>query len=350
MKMPVMLGLGLAAGAPALAGQSAGDPQVLPELTVNVTRGSDSLATLGASVSVVSGAAIMRGRVATGLDEALAFVPGVVTANRWNYSLDQRLSIRGAGARANFGVRGIKIIIDGVPQTLPDGQSQLTNLDLATVERIEVLRGAASALEGNAAGGVIAFTTRSAPTRGHAVSAAVEQATFGLQRVQGMGASRWGALGGTLAVSRFRTDGFRQHSAAEQRRASLALDWAASSATTITLRVAAADDPRAQNPGALTIAELSTRRDSASTGNVRRGADKDVAQQQLALGARGNNDALGAWAITVYGLQRDLDNPLAAPPPRSASGDEGTFVAIDRAVVGARASLGRSLTTGSRAV
>lgn len=344
-----MLGLGLAAVARAASGQGTAEPQVLPDHTVTVTRRTDSLATLGASVSVVTAGAVTRGRLTTGLDEALAFVPGVMTGNRWNYSLDQRLSIRGAGARANFGLRGIKILIDGVPQTLPDGQGQLTNLDLSQVERIEVLRGAASALEGNAAGGVIAFTTRAAPVRGTSLSAAFERGPFGAGRVQGALSTRVGPAGATLALSRFQTDGFRQNSAAEQRRASLALDWPATPATTITVRAALADDPQARNPGALTAGELTARRDSASAGNIRRGADKDVAQQQLAIGARGSN-SIGGWTITLYGLRRQLDNPLATPPPRSASFDEGTFVAIDRAVLGARASVSRPLGSGPRAV
>ena len=80
-------------------------------------------------------------RSAADLDEALADVPGVYVANRYNFSVDQRLSVRGAGARANFGVRGVRVLLDGVPQTLPDGQSQLTNVDLANLERVEVLRG-----------------------------------------------------------------------------------------------------------------------------------------------------------------------------------------------------------------
>ncbi len=88
----------------------------------------------------------------------------MVVANRYNFSLDQRISIRGFGSRSNFGVRGLKILVDGVPQTLPDGQSQLTNVDFADLERAEVLRGASSSLYGNASGGVISFQTqRAAP-------------------------------------------------------------------------------------------------------------------------------------------------------------------------------------------
>ncbi|MBK9548356.1 MAG: Plug domain-containing protein [Gemmatimonadetes bacterium] len=136
-----------------LTAQRPDSATALPPIRVSVTRAPDSLARLGASVTVVDSLALRRGRLAGGLDEALAFVPGVIAASRGNPSVDQRLIIRGFGARAAFGVRGIKILVDGIPQTLPDGQSQLTNLDLGGIERVEVLRGAASSLYGNAAGG-----------------------------------------------------------------------------------------------------------------------------------------------------------------------------------------------------
>src|SRR5260370_36425489 len=100
-----------------------------------------------------------RVRRRCGLDSARASVPGVFVANRYNFSQDQRISIRGFGARSAFAVRGIKILVDGIPQTLPDGQGQLTNLELGEVDRIEVLRGSSSSLFGNASGGVISIWT-----------------------------------------------------------------------------------------------------------------------------------------------------------------------------------------------
>src|SRR5688572_7217589 len=109
----------------------------LPE--INVTRTAEPLQRVPYAVGVVDRTEIQRGQQTVGLDEALNNLPGVVVANRYNFSLDQRISIRGAGSRSNFGVRGLKILLDGVPQTLPDGQSQLTNIDFASVERAEVL-------------------------------------------------------------------------------------------------------------------------------------------------------------------------------------------------------------------
>src|SRR6059036_1592276 len=132
---------------------------VLPPITVSVTRSSLPLTKTPHAVQLVDKSQISDAKPTWGLDEALAGIPGIFIANRYNFSLDQRLSIRGFGSRAAFAVRGVKVFLDGIPQTLPDGQGQLTNLDLAAVDRIEVLRGSSSALFGNASGGVVSIWT-----------------------------------------------------------------------------------------------------------------------------------------------------------------------------------------------
>ena len=134
--------------------------RALGQVRVTVTRdGGTTLQRAPWAVAVQDTRAIRGPQATLGIDEALNNVPGVMVANRYNYSVDQRVSIRGAGARANFGIRGVKVLVDGVPQSLPDGQNQLTNVDLASVSRVEVLRGSASSLYGNGSGGVIAFET-----------------------------------------------------------------------------------------------------------------------------------------------------------------------------------------------
>ncbi|MEP6590347.1 MAG: TonB-dependent receptor [Gemmatimonadota bacterium] len=311
--------------------------RTLQELRVTLTRSPEELRRLGASVTVLDSAAIRRGRLSTGLDEALAFVPGLVTGNRNNYSVDQRLTIRGFGARANFGVRGIKVLLDGVPQTLPDGQSTLTNLDLGLVDRIEVLRGSASALYGNASGGVVSLWTRVVPATPWQVEGRSEVGSFGTSKAQVVLAGRSGPAAATVAVSRFVTDGFRQHSAAEQRRASLATNWYVDGSTVVTLRLATADDPRAENPGALTTAELGARRDSAAASNILRGADKAARQHQVSLTLHREGRGWQADASTWI-VSRSLANPLAAPPPAPVTATSGTWVGIERRVWGARAA------------
>ena len=153
------------------AGRDSSRVAQLPEIQVTVTRTSAPASRVPFAVGVVDRAELQRGQPTLGLDESLNNIPGVVVSNRYNFSLDQRISIRGFGARSNFGVRGIKILLDGIPQTLPDGQSQLTNVEFGRLDRAEVLRGASSSLYGNASGGVVAFETEPAAPAPFATSA-----------------------------------------------------------------------------------------------------------------------------------------------------------------------------------
>ena len=89
------------------------------------------------------------------------FIPGVYTSSSNNFSQDLRISIRGFGARSAFGIRGVKLIVDGIPETTPDGQSQLDNLPLGLISNIEIIRGPSSILYGNSSAGVININTLS---------------------------------------------------------------------------------------------------------------------------------------------------------------------------------------------
>lgn len=320
----------------------------LPELNVTVTRSAEPLERVPYAVGVLNREDLQRGQQTLGIDEALNNLPGVVVSNRYNFSLDQRISIRGFGSRSNFGVRGLKILLDGVPQTLPDGQSQLTNVDFANIDRAEVLRGASSSLYGNASGGVISFQTQQAAAGPFAQTLRVQGGSGkrdgdDFYKWQTWTSGRSGNLSGTLSLSQFKADGFRQHSAAEFRQLNAGGDYAISGSTLARVRLSLADSPEAQNPGALTLAEYVANPDSAAGNNILRGADKDAQQHQLAFGLRHFDDAGNEYEATVFGLLRDLANPLAAPPDINPGPTAGTYIAIDRAVGGARLSASRRL-------
>jgi iron complex outermembrane recepter protein len=348
------------AGAPATAQQPVGADTAyrdsskvrqLPEITV--TRTPEPLQRVPYAVGVLDRTEIQRGQQTIGLDEALNNLPGVVVSNRYNFSLDQRISIRGFGSRSNFGVRGLKILLDGVPQTLPDGQSQLTNVDFGNIERAEVLRGASSSLYGNASGGVVSLQSERAAPGPFAQRVRVnggdgKREGDGFYKWQSWTSARSGNASGTLSVSQFKADGFRQHSAAEFRQLNAGVDYAVSGSTLATVRLSLADDPKAENPGALTRPEYNANPDSAAANNIRRGADKDAQQQQLALGVRHFDAAGNEFQATLFGLLRDLANPLAALPFTGAPPTAGTYVAIDRAVGGARAGISRHLGAGEQ--
>ena len=132
-------------------------------VVVEATRMSRQLAQVPTAITVVNQNDIQLGRQQLALDEALNRVPGVFMQNRYNYAQDLRISIRGFGARAAFGIRGIKILVDGIPETLPDGTGQVDSIDLGATRNIEVIRGPSSSLYGNASGGVINITSEDGP-------------------------------------------------------------------------------------------------------------------------------------------------------------------------------------------
>lgn len=283
----------------------------LPPLTVSATRSVGDPARWPFGVATVFGDEIRRGRATLGLDEALVTVPGVLAANRYNYALDQRISIRGFGARSAFGVRGVKILIDGIPQTLPDGQGQLTNLELSDAERIEVLRGGASALFGNASGGVISIRTRLGAPERVTPGARVRVGSHGLFKWHASMTAPNGDGAVQASVSRTVIGGFREHSRAELRHVSVRVAQPVGAATQLSLTARADDDPTLENPGALTRAELDAAPGSADPRNVAADAGKAVSQAQIGLALRHSPSPDHAVEVAVFGVRRDLENPLA---------------------------------------
>lgn len=344
----VLLAAPLAAQVPAPRDSAAGDSTGvrLPEITVTVTRRPAIAARVPAAVGVVERRDLQGAQATLGLDESIANIPGVYVANRYNYSLDQRLSIRGAGSRANFGLRGVKVLLDGVPQTLPDGQSQLTNVDFGNLRRIEVIRGASSSLYGNASGGVLSLSSEGAAPGPFSQSLRVEGGSFGLLKLHSRTTGRRGPASGVLSLSRTQVDGFRQNSETEFTQVNLGGDYLAGPRTALGVRFGYTDAPKAENPGALTTAEVLADPDTAAANNILRRADKAVSQGQLAVTVRRFNDR-GEFSVAAFGLVRDLENPLATPPPQGTGPTVGTYVTIDRQVMGVRLAADQRLGSGT---
>ena len=173
---------------------------------------------LPAAISVLDAQRIREGQVRVNASEALAAVPGVVVQNRQNYAQDLQISSRGFGARSAFGVRGVRLITDGIPASMPDGQGQAATFNLDMAERIEVLRGPYSAIYGNHAGGVIQLFTRDG--EGPAtLEASFAAGSDGLRKTDLNAQGSAAGIGYVLDASRFDTDGYRDHSAAQRDQA-----------------------------------------------------------------------------------------------------------------------------------
>lgn len=328
-----------AAQDPVASDTLARDTIMLAPLTAEATRLPGSAEREPAAISTVDVSEALQARPGLGLDEVLEGVPGVYAANRYNFALDQRLAIRGFGARAGFGIRGVRVLLDGVPQTLPDGQSQLTNLQPADLATAEILRGTASSRFGNASGGVVALRSSPLPAEGAEHEVQVSGGSFGTAGWRVRTAGRLGAIAGGITISGLTTDGHRQHADADLRQAALSADWVASAATVAELRVRLADQPLSLNPGAIDVETYRAARDSAAPTAITRNARKVVDQQQAALTVRHQTGSGGRAVVTAYALRRDLLNPLAT----------NTIIDIDRVAYGARVDASHPLGTGPRA-
>ncbi len=241
------------------------------------------------------------------LDALLARVPGVFSLNRYNLAQGLRPAIRGFGARGNFGVRGIRVLIDGVPLTMPDGQTELDGLDLGLVERMEVLRGPASVLYGNAAGGVLAIETREPPAV-PSMQLDLSAAGLGYQRTRGEIGGSDGNLGGLLAFNSTVLDGYREHSRAQTNSLTGKLRWYAPTGR-LRLNFNAIDN-RAEDPGGLTATEVKADRRQAAPNNLRFDADEYIRQQRLGLVWDGYAAGADEYQLRSYLGHREFGNQL----------------------------------------
>lgn len=300
----------LALVAPAAAAED--DVPVLDpvEITVTAPRLATPLADLPAAVSRVDKRQATEGRQGLQLDEALNRVPGLFAQNRYNFAQDARISIRGFGSRAPFGVRGLRILQDGIPETTPDGQSQVDAIDLLNLRDIEVLRGPSAALYGNASGGVIAARTRDGrDPRGF--GGGVMLGSYGYRRAEAVAEQDHGTHRYSLTAHDFAIDGYREQSTAEKRY--LRLHTASEmEAGTLNFHLRYLDAPRTDDPGGLTREEMRQNRRAAAP--LATALDSTQEAEQLTTGLQWEQP-LGPGELRLGGFwtQRDYAQQLPFP-------------------------------------
>jgi len=281
----------------------------LEPVVVEVSRGSRRpILDLPFSVTVQTPDSQRPGQRHLSLDETLLLIPGLTVSNRNNPSQDPRISIRGFGARSAFGVRGIRILRDGIPLTLPDGQTPVDYLDLESVGRVEVMRGSASSLYGNAGGGVVDLRTSAPSPFPITATARLWSGAFGSRRVVAKADGETAGFGYQGNVARTESEGYRDY--ARQRMgngfARLSYDNEGNSYGVEWLGV---NTPLAQNPGALTRAQFEADPGMADPLSIRKKARKAVTQSQVGVTAR--HYGFAELEGSAYVGTRHLDNPLA---------------------------------------
>lgn len=318
-----------------LSGPAVGQPRsaaeaiTLEPLEVTIPRLEGSLAETPAGVSVVGRSQIQDGRQGLGLDESLARVPGAFFLNRHNFAQDLRISIRGFGARAPFGVRGVRILVDGIPQTLPDGQAQVDGFDIDTIERMEVIRGPASALYGNASGGAIRIDTMDGPDEPF-LGGEFKVGSYGFTESNVRAGGRSGSVRYFVNASTMKLDGFRDNSRTVNHNVSGKVRYQLEGKGRITGIVRLFDSPTAEDPGGLTAAQVDADREQAAPGNLQFDGGEEVDQQQLGLVYERPVASNGELKLRGHYTRRDFANRLPFEP--------GGQVAFDRHAggVGAR--------------
>jgi iron complex outermembrane receptor protein len=316
-----------------------GQPRNLEEIVVTATPINQSLGNVAAAVSVIEKDDIQLARQQLALDESLSRVPGVFMQNRYNFAQDLRIAIRGFGARAAFGIRGIKILVDGIPETLPDGQGSVDSIDLGATGRIEVLRGPSSSMYGNASGGVIAVTTED-PPENHETQLRVSAGEYGFRKLQAKIAGTAGSVGYVVSASDSDLDGYRQRSKAENTQLSARLRFDLRNDQELTTVFNYTDQPTSDDPGGINLAQATADPRSARDANIDFAGGE--ALEQTKIGAVytipfGNGHALNARG---YYVTRDFTNSL----PFLSGGQ----VQLDREFIGGGVSYMHSGMLGGR--
>ncbi len=288
--------------------------ETLPPLTVRSSRSVRRPAEVPAAVTKVPRPQIQTARPGRTLDEGLLTVPGVFFQNPFNFAQDLRISIRGFGARSPFGVRGIRVLVDGIPMTLPDGQTQLDAIDPGIVESIEILRGPSSSLYGNASGGVISIHTEDAPEVPFQAKPRGMAGAFGFRKFQLQVGGRLERVRYRLFGTHWRREGYRQHSAVENTLGQGKFRLPLGPRSEGTLWVSHFHSPVAEDPGALTRAEVEANPEQASSRNLQFDAGESVTEQTVGLRYRKNFDAQTEISLTPYVIHRTFANRLPFTP------------------------------------
>lgn len=289
---------------PALAwGQESDDAVV-----VTATRVDRPSLEVPASIDRVRADDIRSMRPQINLSESLSRVPGIVVQNRQNYAQDLQISSRGFGARSSFGVRGLRILVDGIPASMPDGQGQVSHFDLGSAERIEVLRGPFSMMYGNASGGVINVITRSGASN-PGVDVDLLTGSYGTWRAAVQAGGVTDGVDWIGSGSHFETDGYRNHSSARRTQANGKLVYTTEGGTTLRLVGNTLDTP-AQDPLGLTQAQFEADPRGVAPQALLFDTRKKVSQEQGGLTLEHRFGGVRLEATGYYG-QRALRQYLA---------------------------------------
>lgn len=310
MKLLIAL---FAAGVPfAVVAQQPADStrrDTLRGITITATRLPAKAQESALSVTVLDSAYLRGAQPQLTLQESLGAVPGVFVLNDANFAQDLRIAIRGFGARAAFGIRGIKLLLDGIPESAPDGQAQVDNLDLATVNRLEVLRGASGGLYGNASGGVLSLRTDPVQEKPF-IALRCTGGSYGFRQLHVKGGARSRNSGFWASLTHQGLDGYREHAALRSTLANAKWAWTPDSTLQLSLLLNYVNSPKADDAGALTSAQVEANRRAANPNSIRYDAGESVQQGRIGVVLEKSWSERQRLRLRGYSVWRDFDSRL----------------------------------------
>jgi iron complex outermembrane receptor protein len=253
------------------------------------------------SITVIDQSRLQIGQSKLSIFDALATVPGVFAMNSENFAQDLRISIRGFGARAAFGVRGLKVLLDGIPESIPDGTAKIGNVDVGIIERMEIIKGPSAGLYGNASGGVISLFSENATQLFLEAQSTV--GSFGLRRFQVKTGQQVGKIMYLISASRLTNNGYRDYSALERNFFNGKVTYHLSPKAHLTTLVSYVNSPKAEDPGALTQADIDKNRQQARATNLLYQTVENFNQTKIALTFEqklGQKHQINARAFYLY--------------------------------------------------
>ncbi|MBP0632602.1 TonB-dependent receptor [Cupriavidus sp. AcVe19-1a] len=333
---------GVRAADPPDSAVAAGTAETLPDIVVTATRSEQRRFDAPAAVDSVPVDPLRSATPLVNLSEVLAGVPGVAVRDRQNYSQDLQLAVRGFGTRSTFGVRGVRLYVDGIPATMPDGQGQASTADLANAGRVEVLSGPFAQMYGNASGGVVQVFTPDPPKDGFTARASTGFGSDGQWQAGVALAGGNERLGGSLDAWTYQTDGYRDHSAARRYQLNARVVAQPASGTRVIGQFNYFNQPLAQDPLGLTRAQADANPRQAVPAATQFDTGKNVEQAQAGVVVEHQLSDIDSLTGRLYGGTRNLYQRLgfSGAAPTSSGG----IVDLDRIYGGGALSWSRRTT------
>lgn len=289
---------------------SAPKPIVLDTINVTATRSEKPASQIPNAITHIKRDRQQDFQSGATLDEFARGTPGVFLQNQFNFAQDLRIAIRGFGARSPFGVRGIHVRVDDIPQTLPDGQTQLDSIDPSVIESMDILRGPSASLFGNASGGMIGITTRESPPEKFVLSPRQVFGQYGFFKSELFAGGRHDNFDYTMFGSHMQQRGWRNHSNVQNFFSQAKLNFQTSDNADVMFLFRKFYSPETKDPGSLTRGEVNDNPKQAAPRNLLFNAGEEVSQEQIGVRYRNRPSATQALTVTAHMLHRDFQNRL----------------------------------------